>query len=431
VLSLDSKPFILATPAPAPSFTPYQKLVIALIAVLQFTVVLDFMVMSPLSDFLIKSLDITPAQFGIVVSSYAFSAALSGILAAGFADRYDRKKILLFFYTGFLAGTLFCGLATTYPTLVAARVLTGLFGGVIGATGMAIVADLFDLSQRGRALSFTQLAFSASQVLGIPISLIIANRWGWNAPFIMIVGLALILGLLVVWKMRPVDKHLALGQNTRALTHLWNTVAKRRYRIGFFTTAFLSIGAFMMMPFGSVFAVNNLGVSPDDLFIVFMSTGVISIIVMPVIGRLSDKFDKLKVFAIGSVGSIIMVLYYTNLGPTPLVAVITVNMLMFSMIMSRMVPSTALVSALPEPKDRGAFMSITASLQQLAGGVGSMVAGMIVFQKTNTSPLENFDVLGIVVAACVLITLGGLYRVDQLVKNTPKAQPVPSQGQAA
>jgi predicted MFS family arabinose efflux permease len=431
VLFLDSKPFILATPAPAPSFTPYQKLVIALIAVLQFTVVLDFMVMSPLSDFLIKSLDITPAQFGIVVSSYAFSAALSGILAAGFADRYDRKKILLFFYTGFLAGTLFCGLATTYPTLVAARVLTGLFGGVIGATGMAIVADLFDLSQRGRALSFTQLAFSASQVLGIPISLIIANRWGWNAPFIMIVGLALILGLLVVWKMRPVDKHLALGQNTRALTHLWNTVAKRRYRIGFFTTAFLSIGAFMMMPFGSVFAVNNLGVSPDDLFIVFMSTGVISIIVMPVIGRLSDKFDKLKVFAIGSVGSIIMVLYYTNLGPTPLVAVIIVNMLMFSMIMSRMVPSTALVSALPEPKDRGAFMSVTASLQQLAGGVGSMVAGMIVFQKTNTSPLENFDVLGIVVAACVLITLGGLYRVDQLVKNTPKAQPVPSQGQAA
>jgi predicted MFS family arabinose efflux permease len=421
----------LATPAPAPSFTPYQKLVIALIAVLQFTVVLDFMVMSPLSDFLIKSLDITPAQFGIVVSSYAFSAALSGILAAGFADRYDRKKILLFFYTGFLAGTLFCGLATTYPTLVAARVLTGLFGGVIGATGMAIVADLFDLSQRGRALSFTQLAFSASQVLGIPISLIIANRWGWNAPFIMIVGLALILGLLVVWKMRPVDKHLALGQNTRALTHLWNTVAKRRYRIGFFTTAFLSIGAFMMMPFGSVFAVNNLGVSPDDLFIVFMSTGVISIIVMPVIGRLSDKFDKLKVFAIGSVGSIIMVLYYTNLGPTPLVAVIVVNMLMFSMIMSRMVPSTALVSALPEPKDRGAFMSVTASLQQLAGGVGSMVAGMIVFQKTNTSPLENFDVLGIVVAACVLITLGGLYRVDQLVKNTPKPQPVPSQGQAA
>jgi predicted MFS family arabinose efflux permease len=421
----------LATPAPAPSFTPYQKLVIALIAVLQFTVVLDFMVMSPLSDFLIKSLDITPAQFGVVVSSYAFSAALSGILAAGFADRYDRKKILLFFYTGFLAGTLFCGLATTYPTLVAARVLTGLFGGVIGATGMAIVADLFDLSQRGRALSFTQLAFSASQVLGIPISLIIANRWGWNAPFIMIVGLALILGLLVVWKMRPVDKHLALGQNTRALTHLWNTVAKRRYRIGFFTTAFLSIGAFMMMPFGSVFAVNNLGVSPDDLFIVFMSTGVTSIIVMPLIGRLSDKFDKLKVFAIGSIGSIIMVLYYTNLGPTPLVAVIVVNMLMFSMIMSRMVPSTALVSALPEPKDRGAFMSITASLQQLAGGIGSMVAGMIVVQKTNTSPLENFDVLGIVVAACVLITLGGLYRVDQLVKNTPKAQPVPSQGQTA
>jgi predicted MFS family arabinose efflux permease len=407
----------LATPDPAPAFTPYQKLVIALIAVLQFTVVLDFMVMSPLSDFLIKALNITPAQFGVVVSSYAFSAALSGILAAGFADQYDRKKMLLFFYTGFVVGTLFCGLATTYPTLVAARVITGLFGGVIGATGMAIVADLFDLSQRGRALGFTQLAFSASQVLGIPISLIIANRWGWNAPFIMIVAFAVVLGVVVAWKMKPVDKHLALGQSTRALTHLWTTLTTRRYHIGFFTTAFLSIGAFMMMPFGSVFAVNNLGVSPDDLFVIFMSTGVASIVVMPIIGRLSDKFDKLKVFALGSVGSIAMVLYYTRLGPTPLLGVIALNMVMFATIMGRMVPSTALVSALPQANDRGAFMSITASLQQLAGGIGSVLAGMIVVQQTNTSPLENFDILGVVVALCVVITLVGLYRVDRLVKG--------------
>jgi predicted MFS family arabinose efflux permease len=298
----------LASPTAVPAFSPYQKLAVALIAVLQFTVVLDFMVMSPLSDFLIKSLHITPAQFGIVVSSYAFSAAISGILTAGFADRYDRKKILLFFYTGFVVGTLLCGLATTYPMLLAARIITGLFGGVIGAVGMAILADLFDLTQRGRAMGFTQLAFSASQVLGIPISLAIANRWGWNAPFLMIVGLAIVLGLLVLWLMKPVDQHLNLSKGTTALTHLWNTLKAPRYQIGFFTMALLSIGAYMMMPFGSVFAVNNLLVSPDDLFLIFMSTGIASVIVMPLIGRLSDKYDKLKIFAVGSLGSIAIVL---------------------------------------------------------------------------------------------------------------------------
>jgi predicted MFS family arabinose efflux permease len=373
------------------------------------------MVMSPLSDFLIKSLHITPAQFGIVVSSYAFSAAISGILTAGFADRYDRKKILLFFYAGFVLGTLLCGLASTYPLLLAARIITGLFGGVIGAVGMAILADLFDLSQRGRAMGFTQLAFSASQVLGIPISLAIANRWGWNAPFLMIVGLAIVLGLLVLWLMKPVDQHLKLSQGTTALTHLWNTLKAPRYQIGFFTMALLSIGAYMMMPFGSVFAVNNLLVSPEDLFLIFMSTGIASVIVMPLIGRLSDKYDKLRIFAIGSLGSIAVVIFYTQLGPIPLWQIVVLNMIMFATIMSRIVPASALITALPAATDRGAFMSVTASLQQLAGGVGSVLAGMIVSQQTPESPLEHFDTLGFVVSACVVITLFGIYRVDRIV----------------
>ena len=156
-------------------FTGYEKLVIALLAVTQFTVVLDFMVMSPLGDILMKSLDINPKQFGIAVSSYAFSAGISGLLAAGFADKYDRKKLLLFFYTGFILGTLFCALAPTYELLVAARIITGLFGGVIGSIGMAIITDIFPIDQRGRVMGVVQMGFAASQVLGIPIGLYLAN----------------------------------------------------------------------------------------------------------------------------------------------------------------------------------------------------------------------------------------------------------------
>src|SRR5258705_6052391 len=212
-------------------FTGYQVLVIILLGLTQFTVVLDFMVMSPLGDMLMKSMSLTTRQFGFAVSGYAFSAGFSGLLTAGFADRFDRKKLLLFFYVGFIAGTLFCGLATSYPMLIAARILTGLFGGVIGSISMAIMADLFPLEQRGRAMGFIQMGFGASQVLGIPIGLYIANHWGWQSPFLMIGGLATIIWLIVMLKLHPVTKHLEMKTEKTAITHLWHTLKQRHYRV--------------------------------------------------------------------------------------------------------------------------------------------------------------------------------------------------------
>src|SRR6187401_1558139 len=201
-------------------FTPYQVVAIILLTLTQFTVVLDFMVMSPLGDMLMKSMSLTTSQFGFAVSGYAISAGISGLLTAGFADRFDRKKLLLFFYIGFIAGTLFCGLATTYFMLLAARIITGLFGGVIGSISMAIMADLFPLHQRGRAMGFMQMGFGASQVLGIPISLYIANHWGWQSPFIMIVGLSALIWLIVLLKLHPITKHLELKTEKTAIKHL-------------------------------------------------------------------------------------------------------------------------------------------------------------------------------------------------------------------
>src|SRR6187200_943633 len=205
-------------------FTSYQALVIVLLALTQFTVVLDFMVMSPLGDMLMKSMELTTSQFGFAVSGYAISAGISGLLTAGFADRFDRKKLLLFFYIGFIAGTLFCGLATTYFMLLAARIITGIFGGVIGSISMAIMADLFPLHQRGRAMGFMQMGFGASQVLGIPISLYIANHWGWQSPFFMIVGLSALMWLITLLKLHPVTKHLHLKNDKTAILHLWHTI---------------------------------------------------------------------------------------------------------------------------------------------------------------------------------------------------------------
>lgn len=406
------------------SLSTYQKIVIALLALTQFTVVLDFMVMSPLGDLLMKSMTITPTQFGLVVSSYAFSAGISGLLTAGFADRYDRKKLLLFFYIGFIVGTLFCGLATTYEAIIAARIITGLFGGVIGSISMAIITDIFTLQQRGRVMGIVQMGFGASQVLGIPISLYLANIWGWKSPFIMIVGLSTILALVIMQAMKPVTKHLELQNDRNAFSHLWHTVAKRNYRIGFLATALLSIGGFMMMPFGSVYAINNLKVTPNQLPIIFMVSGIGSLVIMPMIGRLSDKMDKFKLFMVASVWMVIMILVYTNLPPIPLWMIIIFNVLMMMGIMSRMIPATTLTTAIPVMQDRGAFMSINASLQQIAGGVAAFVAGMIVVQKDNSSPLEHYNTLGIVAAAISLLCIYMVYRVSQLAKKTPKQAPI-------
>ena len=395
----------------------YQVLVIVLLALTQFTVVLDFMVMSPLGDMLMKSMDLKTSQFGLAVSSYAFSAGISGFLTAGFADRYDRKKLLLFFYIGFIVGTLCCGLTTSYPMLIGARIITGLFGGVIGSISLAIVADLFLIEQRGRVMGFIQMGFGASQVLGIPISLFLANSFGWQSPFLMIVCLASSIWLLVVFKLKPITKHLGVKNDRSAVHHLWHTIAQKDYRIGFMATCLLSLGGFMMMPWGSAFSINNLHVTQQQLPILFMVAGIATLIIMPVIGKISDKIDRFTLFAIASVWMIVVVLIYTNLTPVPFWVVMVMNVLMMIGIMSRMVPSMALASSLPKMQDRGAFMSINSSLQQIAGGIAAAVGGMIVVQKDKYSPLEHYNTLGLVITGISLVTIVMIYRVSQLVKR--------------
>ena len=397
-------------------FTSYQIIVILILALTQFSVVLDFMVMSPLGDLLIKDLKITPAQFGVVVSSYALSAGVSGFLTASFADKFDRKKLLLFFYGGFIIGTMLCGLSNSYWILVFARIFTGIFGGVISSISLAIVADLFDLNHRGRVMSFLQMGFGMSQILGIPISLYLAKVWQWQAPFYLIVILASIIFFVAIFVLKPVNAHLKL-QRENAFKHLWQTIANKEYRIGFIATAFMSLGGYLMMPWGSTYSVNNIGISQSDLPLMFMIVGLATFAIMPVVGVLSDKLNKFAIFTSASVLMVITVLVYTQLPKVSLFMLIVVNMFMMMGIMARMIPSQALAASIPAMKDRGAFMSINSSLQQMAGGVAALIGGWIVKQKTQSSPLENFDYLGYLVVAVILINILLTYRVYNFVSK--------------
>jgi predicted MFS family arabinose efflux permease len=397
-------------------FTAYQKVVILILALTQFSVVLDFMVMSPLGDLLIKDLKITPSQFGLVVSSYAISAGVSGFLTASFADKFDRKKLLLFFYSGFIIGTLLCGLSMSYAFLVFARIITGVFGGVISSISLAIVADLFDINHRGRVMGFLQMGFGISQILGIPISLYMANVWDWQAPFYLIVGLAVAIFFAVFFVLKPINEHVKL-QRDNPIKHLWNTLSNKQYRIGFLATAFMSLGGYLMMPWGSAYAVNNIGINQTDLPLMFMIVGVSVFAMMPMIGILSDRVNKYTVFLLASVLMVISILVYTQLPQVSLLVLIVVNVFMMLGIMARMVPSQALTASLPEMKDRGAFMSINSSLQQMAGGIAAMIGGMIVTQKDSLSPLGRFDILGYVVIAVILANIFLTWRVYKIIRD--------------
>ena len=395
-----------------PGFSRYQSILIALLALVQFTIILDFMIMSPLGAIIMPALDISAAQFGVAVSAYAFSAGISGILAAGFADRFDRKRLLLFFYLGFTAGTALCALAPNYHLLLIGRIVTGLFGGVIGSVVLAIVTDLFALNLRGRVMGFVQTAFAASQVLGIPVGLFLSNHWNWHVAFGALVVLAIVTIAAIALVMRPVNAHLLLKQDSNAFRHLIATVSQPRYTLAFGVTTLLATGGFMLMPFGSAFTVHNLGIDILHLPTIYLVSGLFSIFTGPLVGRASDRFGKFPVFVFGSAVSVVMVLIYTHLGQVGLATVIVVNVLMFVGIFSRMIPSQALISAIPDPSQRGSFSAVSASLQQLSGGLGSVFAAAIIAENADGS-LLHFDWLGYIVVATAIISLTVMYFVQK------------------
>lgn len=391
-------------------FSTYHIFVIVILALTVFTVVLDFMVLSPLGAQLLRLLNIGPKQFGLVVSAYALSAGASGLLTAGFADKFDRKKLLLFFYTGFILGTLMCALANTYELLLIARIVTGIFGGVISSISFAIITDLFPVEKRGRVMGYVQMSFAVSQVAGIPIGLYLAHKYDWHAPFYAIVVLGVLVFFAILQWMKPINKHIGLYKDKNAFQHLWHTLSNRKYLVGFSTTALLSLGGFMLMPFSSAFLVNNIKITEAQLPLIFLFTGICTMIFGPIIGKLSDSWGKLKMFTFGTILSCIMCGFYTNMSPMALVWVIVINAILFIGITSRMISGSALMTAVPLPQDRGAFMGINSSIQQIAGGIASLVAGLIVSQAPDET-LLHFNWLGVLVILTMLACLWMMRKV--------------------
>ena len=382
-----------------------ERIVLLILASLNFTHILDFMIMMPLGNFLMPHFNITPRFFSWIVAGYPITAFLSGVISAFYVDRFDRKKVLLFAYVGFLIGTVCCGIAADEYFLMAARVLTGLFGGLIGAQVLSIVADVFPYEKRGRAMSSIFMAFSAASIFGVPFSLYLAKIFSWHAPFLFI-GLVGMLVIPFIVKFLPsVSGHIIEVDKREPPIEVLKSIAGNKSQVIALTlTGMLMLGHFLIIPFINPFMEFNKGFNKSQTPMIYMVGGICALISSFLVGRLSDKYGKFRVFVIAAVCSLFPIIIITNLPAFPIALVLAIFGFWFSASTSRNIPVQAMISTVVEPAQRGRFMSFNSSFQQLFTGFASLIAGLIV-SSDSAGKLLHYDWVGYLSAAVVASTI--------------------------
>ena len=388
---------------PGGSEAARERVVLLTLAAVQFTSIVDFMVVMPLGPQLMRTMGITPAQFGLIVSSYTISAGVAGVVASSLVDRFGRKAAFLSLYVGFLVGTLFCGLAQSYAILLLARVVTGAFGGVLGGMAMAIVGDVFPDERRGRATGVLMSAFSLASVFGVPFGLFLGTRYDWHAPFLMLVALGLPILAIGLRAFPPLRGHLVKA-NPAAWDRIVETYTHPNHIRAFALVISLMLGTFMVVPFISPYLVANVGLLEKDLPWIYVGGGLVSLVSSPLIGRWADRAGKLKVYRIIAPFSALIMLVLTTLPRVGLlVSVLAVSLLMMSNA-GRMVAAMAMINASVEPRLRGGFMSAYSSVQHIAAGVGAFLAGLILAEGPDHT-LRHYAWVGLIGAGSTLLSL--------------------------
>lgn len=390
--------------------TPPRFLLLALAAI-QFTNIIDFMIMMPLGKQIMHIFRIDPSQFGVVVASYTLAAWVSGMVAALFLDRFDRKKTLLFTYTGFIIGTFFCAFAPSYELLVGSRILTGLFGGILGAQVMAIVADFYPYEKRGKAMGIIMASFSAGAALGVPIGIYIARHFTWQAPFIAVAITGTFILFACMYILPSMRSHLVKPADRSALFSLYKsafTVSSQRNAL--LMMIVLMLGHFMVVPNVANHLQFNLNFSENELTLVYLFGGIVSFFSNPFVGKLSDQIGKEKMFTIMVLLAAIPVLLITQITNAGVPLMLCITTLFFAFSGGRFSPAQALVSEAVPPNLRGSFMSFVSAMQQLGAGLGALIAGYLMW-TTADGRLEGMGTVGFI---AVLTGFGSLLFVNRI-----------------
>ncbi|CAG0124236.1 Purine efflux pump PbuE [Rhodocyclaceae bacterium] len=359
-----------------------ERYLLLTLAGIQFSHILDFMIMMPLGPILMAAFGIGTHEFGLLVASYSFSAALSGLLAATFVDRFERKRFLLSMFALFGLATLACGLAPGYATLLVARGLAGVFGGVMGAMVQTMIGDVIPFSRRAKAGGIVSAAFSLSTVAGVPLSLWLANHLGWRAPFILIAAftvLFIIVGLRVLPELRH---HISTEKRAHPFSAMFAVLRDANHLRALLFSALIIFSGFTVIPYITVYAVRNVGISQHDIPLVYLAGGAATLITARLIGHWADLHGKIKIYRLVATAALLPLLVITQIGVVPLWLWLICTTTFFVLVSGRMIPAMAIITSAAQPKLRGTFMSLNATIQSLAMGLATTLGGFIITQNS-------------------------------------------------
>lgn len=404
---------------------PSERMILLVLAAIQFTHIMDFMVMMPLAPQLMRELNLGAGQFSALVAAYSIAAGIVGLLSAPFIDRFDRRTLLLYMYAGFTIATLLCGLASNAHTLLIARAIGGAFGGISGSLCLAIVSDIVPPQRRAAGIGIVMTAFAVAAAIGVPVGLQLASMWGWRAPFSSIAVVGAVVWCTVYRMIPPVRGHLQSGADKgKAFRELLRDSNAGR---AILFMAVMVLGHFSIIPLLSPHLVGDVALPEKYLFLVYFIGGVASVVTAPRVGRLADRHGRQRVFTIMVLAASVVVLAITNAGPLPVWATLILAGLFFTFASGRFVPGQAIVTLAVPSSRRGAFLSLTSCARDLASGLSSTLGGWIVSKQPN-GHLMHFNWLGWIAVATGLfsIVLARRVHVNDTGAVSPLAKPQPA-----
>ena len=395
------------------SLSKEEKLLLLILGCIQFSHIMDFMIMMPLGEVFMDYFDITPAQFSILVASYTFSAAICVFVGAFFIDKVDRKSALLVCYTGFVAGTMACAASPTFYFLLGARMVTGAFGGILSALVLSIIGDVFPFERRGKPMGVLMAAFSVASVLGVPFGYYLAIKLNWHAPFLFLSLFGTALVYFIFLKIPSLTGHITADSGSSPLKVITEIVSDKNKLRALFFMMLLMVGQFTIIPFIAPYMERNVGFSQEHITYIYLIGGFLTIFTAPWVGRMSDKHGKPKVFTWFAIAAILPLVVITNLPRVPVFAALMATSAFFIVASGRIIPAMTMITSVVKPRQRGSFMSINAAVQQFSSGLAAFVSGLIVVESHPGGPLENYTFVGLLAVGA---TIGSIYIGRKLKK---------------
>lgn len=393
-----------------------ERRLIWVLAAVQFTHIVDFMIMMPLGPELSRVFGINSMQFGLLVSAYSAASALASCISALVLDRFDRRTVMRWSYIMFALATGAIALADSFQHMMIARVMAGFFAGIVGLVAQTIIADVVPFERRGAAMGKIMAAFAVATVAGVPLGLIIANYAGWGAPFYALAAVSGVIYLFIHLWIPSITGHLE-GPKESMIKALWEVLRTGRYALAYLTTIVSMLAGFVVIPFITLHLQGSLGLDPEKVPIIYLVGGVATLFTAPLIGNLADKYGKGQTFTVLAVAAVLPIYLITHLDTIAWVELLITTTLFFVLVSGRTIPSMAVISQVPTAKQRGAFMSLNNAVQSAAMALAAFVGGWLL--ELGPTPLESFQFNGYVGIAASLLSIVLLRQVIRTLPETP------------